>query len=80
MRLASLLAIGTLFAGLSLGLGAKPAEAAPAFAPAGLGGPSAVEPARLTPRAISRRGGRKVMGLPTPGTRGHARRTRLPRL
>lgn len=80
MRLPPFVAIGTLLAGLSVGLAAEPARAAPAVAPAGLGGPGAIKPVRLTPRAISRRGGRKVMGLPTPGTRGHSRRTRFPRL
>lgn len=44
--------------------------------PAGQG----IEQVRMSRRAYTRRGGRKVMGLPTPGTRGRPSRTRLPRL
>lgn len=77
MRSALILSAGLWLAAIA---GAGSASAAPGITPGVRLAGQDIEQVRMGRRSYTRRGGRKVMGLPTPGTRGRPSRTRLPRL
>ncbi|MCJ2014782.1 hypothetical protein [Methylobacterium sp. J-076] len=78
MRPAVTLAAGILFAVFAAGTG--PASAAPGLTPGAGAAGDAIVQVRMARTHRYRRGARRVMGLPTPGTRARHSRTRLPRL
>jgi hypothetical protein len=78
MRQALILSVGILIA--VTGAGFSPASAAPGIVSGQSGAGRAVAPARLVHRPRVRHGGRRVMGLPTPGSRGRSQHLRVPRL